>query len=92
MTSPEVPRRTVRVPEDDWRAAKAAAALEGLTISEVIRKALCGYVLDRKHPTRLVEDGSPVLTVEEPPTAVYPNHVDADGITWYWGVPGKGPV
>lgn len=40
----ETPRRTVRVPEAEWREAKAAAALDGVTISDVIRDALRDYV------------------------------------------------
>lgn len=85
----ETPRRTVRVPEAEWRAAKAAAALAGETVSDVIRNLLAEYVRGR----RQLPAGTPVyvLTQEDPPTAVYPNHIDDNGITWYWGSPGEGP-
>lgn len=38
-----VPHRTVRVPDDEWEAAKAKAAEKGETLSEVIRRALKRY-------------------------------------------------
>lgn len=38
-----VPHRTVRVPDDEWEAAKAKAAEKGETLSEVIRRALRRY-------------------------------------------------
>jgi predicted DNA binding CopG/RHH family protein len=38
-----VPHRTVRIPDDEWEAAKAKAAAEGETLSEVIRRALRRY-------------------------------------------------
>jgi hypothetical protein len=45
MTDPqEETRRTVRVPEDEWRRAKAAVAMGGTTISDVVRDALREYV------------------------------------------------
>lgn len=44
------PRRTVRVPDDLWNAAKRAARDHGETLTEVIVRALIRYV--RTHPTR----------------------------------------
>jgi hypothetical protein len=40
----KTPRRTVRVESDLWLDAQAAAAVEGITISDVIRSALEAYV------------------------------------------------
>jgi hypothetical protein len=37
------PQRTIRVPDDEWLAAKAAAEANGETISDVIRVALQRY-------------------------------------------------
>lgn len=37
---PENPARPIRVEDDLWAAAKAAAAAEGTTVSEVVRQAL----------------------------------------------------
>lgn len=45
--SPNKPRtknRVVRVPDDLWDAAKTAAASNGETVSDVIRRALREYV------------------------------------------------
>lgn len=39
-----IPHRTVRVPDDLWRAAQAKAAERGDNLSEVIRQALTRYV------------------------------------------------
>jgi hypothetical protein len=38
-----VPHRTIRVPDDEWRAAQEKAAERGETLSEVIRRALKRY-------------------------------------------------
>lgn len=38
-----VPHRTVRIPDDEWDAAKTKAAEKGETLSEVIRRALRRY-------------------------------------------------
>lgn len=45
---PENPARPIRVEDDLWRAAKAAAADNGTTVSAVVRGALRAYVDD--HP------------------------------------------
>lgn len=41
---PDNPARPVRVEDHLWAAAKAAAQLNGTTVSEVIRDALRAYV------------------------------------------------
>lgn len=40
------PRRTVRVPDELWEAAKRKAADEGETITDVVVRALTRYVRD----------------------------------------------
>ena len=50
MTSHATPRRTVRVPDGLWRAAKASAEARGDTLTLVIRRALERYV-DQQKPT-----------------------------------------
>jgi predicted HicB family RNase H-like nuclease len=42
--APKTPSRNVRVPDDLWRAALAKAALQGTTVSDVVRLALERYV------------------------------------------------
>lgn len=42
--APKTPRRTVRIPDKTWDAAKAAAERRGDNLSEVIRKSLERYV------------------------------------------------
>lgn len=45
--------RTVRVPDDLWEAAQEAAAKNGETLSEVIRRALEEYVAQSgEHPPK----------------------------------------
>jgi predicted HicB family RNase H-like nuclease len=39
-----IPHRTIRVPEDEWRAAQEAARRRGESLSEVIRASLRRYV------------------------------------------------
>lgn len=46
----KTPRRTVRVPDDVWRAAQAKAEERGDNLSEVIRKALERYVRSKRRP------------------------------------------
>lgn len=41
---PKTPNRVVRVPDDIWHPAQVKAALEGTTVSAVIRAALQVYV------------------------------------------------
>lgn len=38
-----VPHRTIRVPDEEWRAAQDKAKERGETLSEVIRRALRRY-------------------------------------------------
>lgn len=45
---PKTPHRTIRVPDDEWQAAQARAVEEGVTVSDVVRKALRAYVKGRK--------------------------------------------
>lgn len=45
---PATPNRTIRVPDDLWEAAQRAAADNGETVTDVIRRALERYV--RNHP------------------------------------------
>lgn len=40
---PKTPQRTVRVPDDVWKAAQSKAAERGENLSDVIRKALARY-------------------------------------------------
>jgi hypothetical protein len=42
--APKTPSRNVRVPDDLWQAALAKAALQGTTVSDVVRLALERYV------------------------------------------------
>lgn len=53
---PRTPIRTVRVDDELWAAALEAAARNGETVSEVVRRALVAYV--RKD--RRTIDGGPV--------------------------------
>lgn len=43
---PKTPKRSVRVPDDLWRAVKRKAADRGETVTEVIIKALKRYLRD----------------------------------------------
>jgi len=47
-TAGNTPQRTIRVPDDEWNAAKAAVELNGETISDVVRAALKRYAEERK--------------------------------------------
>lgn len=38
------PRRTVRVPDDEWNAGHAKAQAEGKTLTDVLRRLLSGYL------------------------------------------------
>jgi predicted HicB family RNase H-like nuclease len=42
------PLRNVRIPDDEWRAAKAAAEARGESLTNVIRAALRRYVARSK--------------------------------------------
>lgn len=41
---PKTPHRTIRIDDELWKAAQAAAEREGKTMTEVIRAALTRYV------------------------------------------------
>jgi len=43
---PATPNRTVRVPDELWLPAKAKAADEGVTLTEIIRDALERFLRD----------------------------------------------
>ncbi len=53
--APKTPRRTVRVPDKTWDAAKAAAERKGDNLSEVIRQSLERYVKRNPPSARNVE-------------------------------------
>ncbi|HPJ19607.1 MAG TPA: hypothetical protein PK635_10850 [Actinomycetota bacterium] len=38
-----IPMRSVRVPEDEWKAAQSRATERGETVTDVIRRALRRY-------------------------------------------------
>lgn len=40
---PKTPIRSVRIPDEEWRAAQARAAERGETVTDVIRRALRRY-------------------------------------------------
>lgn len=40
---PKTPQRSVRVPDEVWRAAKERAEAEGNTLSDVLRQVLDAY-------------------------------------------------
>lgn len=42
--APRTPLRSIRIDDDLWSAARAAADREGTTVSEVVRAALREYV------------------------------------------------
>jgi hypothetical protein len=44
--APKTPTRTIRVPDDLWKAVQAKAATEGVTVTSVIIKALENYLKD----------------------------------------------
>lgn len=51
MPNPKhTPIRTVRVPDDTWKAAQERAAERGETVSAVVVRALERYI--RQHPNR----------------------------------------
>ena len=43
---PATPNRTVRIPDELWEAAKRKAAEDGVTVTDVIIRALTRYVRD----------------------------------------------
>lgn len=40
---PKTPIRSIRVPDDEWRAAQERAAERGETVTDLIRRALRRY-------------------------------------------------
>lgn len=46
------PNRVVRVDDELWEAAKAKAAEQGESVSDVIRQALKRYVATKKRPAK----------------------------------------
>jgi len=44
MRETHTPIRNIRVPDDEWEAAKAKAAERGESVTEVVRRALRRYV------------------------------------------------
>lgn len=46
MSSQGATRRTIRIDDDLWEAAKAQAAADHWTVSDVIREALRAYTSD----------------------------------------------
>lgn len=62
-----IPPRTVRVKDDLWQAATAAATRDGTSVSEVVRAALSAYVSDSEqvHVARYEPDGTGALTLVE---------------------------
>lgn len=51
MPNAEETRHTIHIPLAEWRAAKAAVAMEGRTVSEVCREALRAYVQEHLNRT-----------------------------------------
>jgi predicted HicB family RNase H-like nuclease len=41
---PKTPIRSVRVPDEEWRAAQEACAANGESVTDVVRRALREYV------------------------------------------------
>lgn len=41
---PKTPHRTIRVPDDLWKAAQDKAEAKGESVSDVIRRALQRYI------------------------------------------------
>jgi hypothetical protein len=44
--APKTPTRTIRVPDDLWKAVQLKAADQGITVTSVIIKALEDYLKD----------------------------------------------
>lgn len=44
--APKTPTRTFRCPTDIWEAAKAQAAEDGVTVTDVLISALLNYIED----------------------------------------------
>jgi hypothetical protein len=50
--SGDTPRRSIRIPDSEWDAAKAIADDNGETLSDVIRAALRRYVARKARQSR----------------------------------------
>lgn len=50
--APKTPTRTIRVPDDLWRAVQKKAAVQGVTVTSVIIKALEEYIKDDGQASR----------------------------------------
>lgn len=46
--APKTPTRTIRVPDDLWKAVQRKALSEGVTVTSVIINALETYLVDKK--------------------------------------------
>jgi predicted transcriptional regulator len=46
--APKTPTRTIRVPDDLWKAVQKKAALQDVTVTSIIIKALEEYLLDNQ--------------------------------------------
>lgn len=44
--APKTPTRTIRVPDDLWKAVQKKAAAEGITVTSVIISALEAYITE----------------------------------------------
>ncbi|WP_016894103.1 hypothetical protein [Mycobacteroides abscessus] len=59
------PRRTVRVPDDEWDAGHAKAQGEGDNLTSVIRRLLRGYLgghrIEYRVTSKTTLDGAPVV-------------------------------
>jgi predicted transcriptional regulator len=47
-TTPKTPTRTIRVPDDLWKAVQKKAASEKITVTSIIIKALENYLTTSK--------------------------------------------
>jgi len=46
--APKTPTRTIRVPDDLWKAVQRKALSESVTVTSVILKSLEAYLVDNK--------------------------------------------
>lgn len=72
---PKTPMHSLRVDDALWQAAKAAAAANGETLADVVRRALAGYV-------RRSKEKKPRGNGEGPPEVwqpIYPNELPKGG-------------
>lgn len=50
-----IPHRTIRIPDEEWRAAQEKARERGETLTDVIRRALKRYAARQNASTRGTE-------------------------------------